>query len=125
MKRIIVLLLCSISLSLLAADNTPFGSNYLPSAPIRSVNHAGYMTSGSTYTSTVHEVGAYSPSADAPSGSGPRRSGFNDITTGGESTDYDPKNPTLPVGDAIMPLLLMALAFMGYICLRRRKIPMK
>ena len=120
MKRIIVLLLCCISISLCAADYTPFGSNYsMPSAAMQSVNNAGYMSSGSTYSSTVHEVGSSSPN-NSPS-KGPRRSGFNDITTGGKSTDYDPTNPQLPLGDAILPLILMVMAYAAYILLKRRK----
>ena len=89
-----------------------------PSVTFRSTSGA-YMSTGSAYSSTVHEVGSYSPAAHAY-GSRPRKSGFNDITTGGESTDYDPNNPNLPLGDAILPLMLMALAYM-VIRVRRKK----
>ena len=118
MKRIIVLLLCCISISLCAADYTPFGSNYsMPSAAMQSVNNAGYMSSGSTYSSTVHEVGSSSPN-NSPS-KGPRKAPPSVGT--GEVSDYDPKNPTLPVGDAVLPLLSMALAFIGVIYLRKKE----
>lgn len=122
MKRIIVLLLCGISINIFAATYTPFsGPATMPTATMHSVNNTGYMTTGSAYSTTVHSVGSYSPSLHAPTGSGPRRSGFNDITTGGESTDYDPKIPTLPLGDALIPLMLMALAMVGVTYARRKK----
>ena len=110
MKRIIVLLLCCISISLCAADYTPFGSNYsMPSAAMQSVNNAGYMSSGSTYSSTVHEVGSSSPN-NSPS------RGLRKAPPGGTGTvsDYDPTNPQLPLGDAVLPLLLMAMGFAVY-----------
>jgi len=91
-----------------------------PSVTFRSTSGT-YMSSGSTYSSTVFEVGSSSP-AHAPAGSRPRKSGFNDITTGGESTDYDPNNPNLPIGDAVLPLLLMALAYLVIRVRRKRQV---
>lgn len=85
------------------------------------------MTTGGTYSGTVYEpfsntapseqseVGAsYSP-AKAP-GSGPRK----DLIGGPE----DPLGPS-PIGDALLPLLLMAFAFCGVLSLRRRKAAVK
>ena len=91
-----------------------------PSVTFRSTSGA-YMSTGSAYSSTVHEVGSYSPAAHAY-GSRPRKSGFNDITTGEATGEggYDPNNPNLPLGDAILPLMLMALAYM-VIRVRRKK----
>ena len=78
--------------------------------------------SGSTYSSQVTEVGAtsvaseatttesYSP-AKAPSGR--RKTLIN-----GPESDQGPS----PVGDAVLPLMLMALAFGGYIAIKRRKL---
>ena len=97
-----------------------------PSVTFRSTSGA-YMSTGSAYSSTVHEVGSYSPAAHAP-GSGPRKAGgFNDIPVDDDETDtptgdgYDPSNPKLPIGDALIPLLLMVMAYATYLLLRRRK----
>ena len=78
-------------------------------------------SSGSNYSSQVTEVGAtgvvemgtttetYSPAQ------GPNRAkrGFD---TGGDAG----QGPS-PVGDAVLPLMLMALAFGGFIAFKRRK----
>ena len=92
----------------------------LPSVTFRSTSGT-YMSSGSTYSSAVFEIGSSSP-AHAPAGSGPRKSGFNDITTGEATGEggYDPSNPTLPLGDALIPLLLMVMAYAAFLLLRRR-----
>lgn len=81
-----------------------------------------------TYQAPITEVGAvsvqematttesYSP-AKAPSG--PRRAkmgDFDDSPEGGEGDEGS------PIGDAVLPLMLMALAFGGYIAIRRRKL---
>jgi len=79
------------------------------------------MTTGATYNGTVYEpfnnttpaeynpVGATAPANNAPSG--PRRS-----LIGGPE---DPSGPS-PIGDAVLPLLLMSLAFAGVIYFRKR-----
>ena len=82
------------------------------------------QTSGSNYTPQVNAVGAtaapsvatttenYS-SAKAPSG--PRKiEGFNPATDTGQSTEF-------PIGDAMLPLSLMAIAFCGVMFYRRKK----
>ena len=72
--------------------------------------------SGSTYSSAVYEVGSSSPSY-APA-KGPRKA---PPSTGGES-GYDPANPQFsPLGDVLIPLILFALAYVGYIALRKKK----
>ena len=115
MKRLLFICICAMGLSVYAVDYSPMASS-LPSQTMQSVNNTSYMSSGSTYTSAVYEVGSYSPSA-APVG-GPKKAPPG---TGGEST-YDPNNPQFsPLGDAILPLILMALVFTGYIALRRKK----
>ena len=80
------------------------------------------QTSGSNYTPQVNAVGAttapsvatttesYSP-AKAPNG--PRR-GFDHGGETGQSTES-------PIGDAMVPLMLCALAFCGVVYFRRRK----
>lgn len=75
------------------------------------------MSSGSTYASEVYAIGASSPSA-APSG--PRRAPG---TPTGEST-YDPNNPQFsPIGDALIPLLLMVMVYATvlFLCRRRKR----
>lgn len=60
---------------------------------------------------------AYTPSAQAQSG--PRRTAASpgSPTTPGAGSEEN----QFPVGDAVLPLALMALAFAGVIYLRRRK----
>jgi hypothetical protein len=80
------------------------------------------QTSGSNYTPQVNAVGAttapsvattteiYSPAATP----GPNRA--KKFDTGGDSE----KGPS-PIGDAMVPLMLCALAFCGVVYFRRRK----
>ena len=82
------------------------------------------QTSGSAYTPQVNAVGAtavgemattttetYSP-AKAPGG--PRRDKeYNQ--------EFDEGDEGSPIGDAVLPLLFLSLAFCGVIYLRRRK----
>lgn len=81
------------------------------------------QTSGSAYTPQVTEVGAtavtdnatttesYSP-AKAPNG--PRRSHEGTGEPG-------PGNPGSPIGDAVLPLMLCAAVFCGFIAFRRKR----
>ena len=78
--------------------------------------------SGSAYSSQVTAVGATSvnsmagtaASAPANAPSRPRR-GFDHGPEGGDQSNEG------PVGDAVLPLMLMALAFGGVVAFRRRK----
>lgn len=118
MKQILAILFCTIGISVYAVDFTPIQAT-APSASMQSVNNGSYMSAGSSYAPVVHDVGAYSPMA-----SGPHRTkaGFGDITTDQPSEDYDPNNTQIgPVGDALIPLLLMGMAYAAYVFLRRRK----
>lgn len=77
---------------------------------------------GSSYAPQISAVGAttveematttetYSP-AKAPSG--PRKLGTPGDTSPSEQS---------PIGDAVLPLMLMAIAFGGYIAIKRRKL---
>ena len=81
--------------------------------------------SGSAYSSQVTAVGAtdinsmatttesYSP-AKAPSG--PKKAG-----NWGEGLDEYGRGDS-PIGDAVLPMLFMAIAFGGYIAIKRRKL---
>jgi len=82
---------------------------------------------GSSYAPQISAVGAttatematttetYSP-AKAPGG--PRK-------TMEDMTDVGYQDPGSPIGDAVLPLMLMALAFGGYIAIKRRKLTAK
>ena len=131
MKKQIIILLLALIIPCAAfaqgyTERQPAFGATAPSVSFRSTSGA-YMSTGSAYSSTVHEVGSYSPAAHAP-GSGPRKAGgFNDIPVDDDETDtptgdgYDPSNPKLPIGDALIPLLLMVMAYATYLLLRRRK----
>ena len=117
MRNMLTIFLCAIGISVYAVEYAPFASDWPPSAAMQSVNNTGYMTVGSSYSSDVYAVGSYSPS-HAPA-VGPRKAPPG---TGGEST-YDPNNPQFsPIGDAVLPLLLMALAYMVIRVRRKRQV---
>ena len=132
MKKQIIILLLALIIPCAAfaqgyTERQPAFGATAPSVSFRSTSGA-YMSTGSAYSSTVHEVGSYSPAAHAP-GSGPRKAGgFNDIPVDDDKTEdpsgdgYDPSNPTLPLGDAILPLLLCALTYGAWILTRRKKL---
>lgn len=114
MKRVFLFIFAVCSLSLSAADYAPVS---VPAASMQSVNTAPYMSSGSAYRSTVYAVGSYSPSGQAPA-AGPRRAPGSPT---GEST-YDPANPQLaPIGDALLPLLLLAAAYAVWTGIGKRR----
>ena len=85
------------------------------SATMMSVNNSNLMQTGSSYSSEVYEVGSSAPSS-APIHKAPPT-----ITPGQTSEEIE--NPQHgPIGDAMLPLMLMAAAFGGVIYLRRRKV---
>jgi len=112
--RLLVIGLLFVSSSVHAQYTPGASSSGLPATTMQSVNNAGYMSAGSSYSSAIYEVGSSAPAA-APVRKAPPGHG-------GES-GYDPTNPQFaPVGDALLPLLLMALAFAGVIYRRKSKI---
>ena len=114
----IVVLLTFVSLGLNAQPfSAPAENNAIQSQQI--------MTTGSNYNGTVYApfdntvpseqstVGAsYSP-AKAP---GPRREGAFD-----GSPEVKEQDESYPLGDGVLPMLIMALAFGGAVYLRRRR----
>ena len=88
---------------------------------------------GSSYSPQVTAVGATSVgematttgSAKAPGG--PRRSFDGGSYEGGGTNPGETgfKDPGSPIGDAVLPLMLMAIAFGGYIAIKRRKLTAK
>ena len=77
------------------------GSSYAPQ-----INAVGATTVGEMATTTE----SYSPTK-APNGPHKAFDNPGDIGMGGS-----------PIGDAVLPLMLMALAFGGYVAIKRRKL---
>ena len=78
------------------------------------------MGSGSTYSANPTLNSDGTASYNGAAASGPRKAKKDDDLFGGETVSGDPKDPQ-PLGDAVLPLLFCALAFCGYLYLRRRK----
>lgn len=116
MKRMITILIYSLAINLFAAAQTPFAApTNAPLAEMQSVNNVSFMSSGSTYSSDIYEIDASAPSSNsrsvrkAPPG------------TGGES-GYDPNNPQFsPIGDAVLPLLTLAILYAAFLFLHYRR----
>ena len=116
MRRFIIILICALGMQLYAVEYTPFAAPTMaPAAAMHSVNNTTHMASGTTYAPTVYPVGASAPSH------GPRKVGPPSVTPE-TPADVDPANTNYgPVGDALIPLLLMGMAYAAYVFLRRRK----
>ena len=116
MRKLIVTLLCLVSMTTFAIEfNTarPQDSDHVD-VTFSSVNNSSYMSVGSAYSSSVYEVGSSGP---AHHGSVHRAGGPGSVTPE-TPADVDPNNPQFsPVGDALLPLLLLAI---GYVLIRRR-----
>ena len=118
MRKLLMIFVWAIGIAVYATDYMPFAADIQPSMPMQSVNASGYMVSGSMYSPIVYEVGSASPTSSSP-GSPIRKAPPG---AGGES-DYDPNNPQFaPIGDAVEPMLLMAMVLAGLIYLRRKKV---
>ena len=118
MCRLLFILISTIGMHAYAVDYTPFAMAQAsaPATTMQSVNNASYMSAGSNYSSAVYEVGSDSPSS-AP-GRGVRKAPPG---TGGES-GYDPSNPQFAhIGDAVLPLALLALAYCLFLFGRQLK----
>ena len=116
MKRIVMIIM-AVALVALPTMAQNFGDQEQPKAQFQSTSTM--KTSGSVYASqpAINADGtAYNPSAVAnPAQSGPRRSKENPNDPGSTTDEGS------PVGDAVLPLMLMALAFCGIVYYRRRK----
>lgn len=84
--------------------------------------HSGVRVTGAT-------VGTYADASYASRSSRPRRVGEGegfadgDVTPGqGDSGDPGLPGDIVPIGDAVLPLMLMALAFGAVVAVRRRKV---
>ena len=136
MKRIVMIIM-AVALVALPTMAQSFGSkrsvendqqaaqNYT-TEPFRSTS--ALQGSGSTYSAnpSLNSDGTvYNPSeSSTPAGGGPRRLGGLP-GSGGSGSDGMPdtsKTPdNTPIGDAVLPLMLMALAYLGMRVFRARK----
>lgn len=118
MRHYLFILLCTVGIHVYAADYTPFAGSTasVPAMIMQSVNNASYMSVGSTYSSSVYEVGSSGPAA-APA-RGIRKSGGPGI----DDTGYDPSNPQFATLDeASVPLVLIAICYILYSAYRRKR----
>jgi len=84
--------------------------------------------SGSAYSSQVTAVGAASVGSMATTTSSgparvsrPRRAGESSSDPWGNNQTGGDQDEGSPIGDAVLPLMLMALAFGGVVAFRQRK----
>lgn len=97
------------------------GYTDMPTYEFQSVNNTTVMsgssgTGTSSYSSTIYDVGAESPTSGR--GVGARKGGPGGSSITGDVSDEE--KPGLPIGDAVLPLLLMA-ALAGVVTYVRRK----
>ncbi len=136
MKALRYLLSLIAILSVVSVSAATFGKPYQPQRrgiqytrhyaemPTLSMSSTGsaIMSSGSALPMAA-VTGTTSADDYAPS-SGPRRAKkeVNPFTGEGTAGDIgNPKEPGVPLGDVLWPLMLMALAFCGVVYLRRKK----
>lgn len=115
MKKILAILILMIGIKAYAVDYTIGASQATaPSVTMQSVNNSAYLSTGSDYSSNVYDVGQ-----SAPARAGVRKA----PPGGGGASGYDPSNPQFsPLGDALLPLMLMALAYMVIRVRRKRQV---
>jgi len=114
MKKIMMIIMAA-ALVALPTMAQSFGEQEQPKAQFQSTSVM--QTSGSSYASqpALNEDGtAYNPAASTPSG--PRKMVMDESTPGTPGIGTNEQ----PIGDAVLPLMLMALVFGGYIAIRRR-----
>lgn len=115
MKRMITILICSLAINLFAVNFTPFVEPAnVPLAEMQSVNNASFMSSGSTHASTIYEV---KPSTPEATGRYIRKA-----PPGKDDGTHDPNNPQFaPIGDAVLPLLALAILYAAFLFLHFRR----
>lgn len=120
MRKIMMVIMGVVLMALPTMAQT-FGTKYAEKPSVVFQSTSTMMGSGSTYSAnpTLNTDGtAYYNGAAA---SGPRRVKMDDpVTPPNPETDDDDKDNT-PLGDAVLPLLLCALAFCGVVYMRKRK----
>jgi hypothetical protein len=115
MKRMITILICSLAINLFAVNFTPFVEPAnVPLAKMQSVNNASFMSSGSTHASTIYEVESSTPEATGRS--------IRKAPPGKDDGTHDPNNPQFsPIGDAVLPLLALAILYAAFLFLHFRR----
>ena len=96
-------------------------ANYseMPTLSMSTLN-ASMMSSGSALPMAA-VTGTTSADDYAPARSSrPRRVGENEGLVNGE-TATEPEEPDVPIGDAVLPLMLFIGAYCGFIALRRKR----
>ena len=111
----ITILICSLAINLFAVNFTPFVEPAnVPLAEMQSVNNASFMSSGSTHASTIYEVKSSTPEATGRS--------IRKAPPGKDDGTHDPNNPQFsPVGDAVLPLLALAILYAAFLFLHFRR----
>ena len=118
MRKVVIMMIVGVALMALPATAQTFGTQQSeqPNAVFQSTS--SMQGSGSTYsaTPTLNSDGtaSYNGAAPAPAKvpGGPHKSG---------PTNPGAEDHQIPLGDALVPLALMALAFGGVVAVRRRK----
>ncbi|MBR2168247.1 MAG: hypothetical protein IKQ50_06600 [Paludibacteraceae bacterium] len=118
MRKVVIMMIVGVALMALPATAQTFGTQQLeqPNAVFQSTS--SMQGSGSAYsaTPTLNSDGtaSYNGAAPAPAKApgGPHKS---------TPTNPKPGDQQLPLGDAVLPLMLMALAFGAVVAVRRRK----
>ena len=117
MKKIAIMIM-AVALVALPTMAQSFGEQEQPTAAFQSTST---MTpSGSAYSAnpSLNENGVATTPSAARAGSGPKKAAAGSLPLMPETSD----GGNQPIGDAVLPLTLMALAFCGVIALRRRKV---
>ena len=120
MKKILNIMVLSTLMACLVPANAQDFNQKRIETPIQSQQ---IMTTGASYSGTVYEpfsnatpseqssVGATAPTHST---SGPRRGFINPSDPGDKSNEF-------PIGDAVLPLLMMAMLFAGVTYFRKRR----
>lgn len=112
--------ICIIAFVLVTTAVVAQGYAEMPTYEFQSVNNTTVMsgssgTGTSSYSSTIYDVGASSPTSGRRAGA--RKEGIGDPTQKGRGSN----EPIIdPIGDAVLPLLFMA-ALAGIVTYFRRK----
>jgi len=118
MRKFIVILICAFGITGYAVSQQQLATQAVaPTVNMQSVNNSSMMSSGSAYSSEVQSVGATGPHKA-------KKEDFPTINPGTSTTD-EFNNPQYgPVGDALIPLMLCAGAYL-IIRARRRMVRSK
>lgn len=118
----IIILFCIATMTVYAQ---PFSGKPIETTPIQSQQ---IMTTGTNYNGTVYEP--FTTSAPSEYTAGGSTESYNPARAAGRRKGFDIGGETgqaneYPIGDAILPLLLMAVVFSGAIYFRRKRAAQK